>query len=50
MPTTIQTAPESDTGIKLPVLEREQLILQGRSYHWITERVCGVLDLSLIHI
>ena len=44
MESTIQTAPESAAGIKLPVLEREQLILQGRSYHWITERVCGVLE------
>jgi molybdopterin-containing oxidoreductase family membrane subunit len=30
--------------IKLPVLEREQLILNNRSYNWITERICGVLE------
>lgn len=31
-------------GPKLPVLKREKLILNDRSYHWITERVCGVLE------
>ena len=31
-------------GPKLPVLKREKLILSGRSYHWITERICGVLE------
>ncbi|NIP17648.1 MAG: hydrogenase, partial [Xanthomonadales bacterium] len=25
-------------------LEREKLILNRRSYHWITERVCGVIE------
>jgi Ni/Fe-hydrogenase subunit HybB-like protein len=44
MASTTQTAPETHTGVKLPVLEREKLILQGRSYHWITERICGVLE------
>ncbi len=44
MASTTQTAPETQTGVKLPVLEREKLILNGRSYHWITERICGVLE------
>ena len=30
--------------VKLPVLEREKLVLNKRSYHWITERVCGVVE------
>lgn len=38
------TAHEPRNGPKLPVLEREKLILNGRSYGWITERVCGVLE------
>jgi Ni/Fe-hydrogenase subunit HybB-like protein len=44
MASTTQTAPETHTGVKLPVLEREKLILSGRSYHWITERICGVVE------
>jgi molybdopterin-containing oxidoreductase family membrane subunit len=44
MASTTTTAPETHTGVKLPVLEREKLILNGRSYHWITERICGVLE------
>ena len=35
---------QSQSGPKLPVLEREKLILNNRSYHWITERVCGVIE------
>ncbi len=35
------TAPETHTGVKLPVLEREPLVLNNRSYHWITDRICG---------
>ena len=31
-------------GPKLPVLEREKLILNKRSYNWITERICGVIE------
>ena len=31
-------------GPKLPVLEREKLILNKRSYNWITERICGVVE------
>ena len=39
------TQPENTTsGIKIPVLEREELILNKRSYHWITERICGVVE------
>jgi molybdopterin-containing oxidoreductase family membrane subunit len=30
--------------VKIPVLEREKLILNERSYHWITERICGVIE------
>ena len=30
--------------VKLPVLEREKLVLNKRSYRWITERVCGVVE------
>jgi molybdopterin-containing oxidoreductase family membrane subunit len=35
---------QSKSGPKIPVLEREKLILNNRSYHWITERVCGVIE------
>jgi len=31
-------------GPKIPVLEREKLILNGRSYHWITDRICSVVE------
>jgi Ni/Fe-hydrogenase subunit HybB-like protein len=44
MATPVQTAPETRDGPKLPVLEREKLILNDRSYNWITERICGVLE------
>lgn len=44
MATTSPTAPENPSGVKLPVLEREKLILNERSYHWITERICGVIE------
>jgi Ni/Fe-hydrogenase subunit HybB-like protein len=44
MASSTTTAPETHTGVKLPVLEREKLILNGRSYHWITERICGVVE------
>ena len=30
--------------VKLPVMARETLVLNKRSYHWITERVCGVIE------
>ncbi|BCX49322.1 molybdopterin oxidoreductase membrane subunit [Haloferula helveola] len=43
----MSTASETNTtgdAPKLPVLKREKLILNGRSYHWITERICGVLE------
>jgi Ni/Fe-hydrogenase subunit HybB-like protein len=30
--------------VKLPVLKREKLILNERSYHWITERICGIVE------
>jgi molybdopterin-containing oxidoreductase family membrane subunit len=38
------TAHEPRNGPKLPVLERENLILNNRSYHWITERICGIVE------
>ena len=42
---TATTQSESSKDrIKIPVLERERLILNKRSYHWITERVCGVIE------
>lgn len=28
----------------IPVMEREKLILNNRSYNWITERVCGIIE------
>ena len=44
MASTSQTAPHKDSGIKLPVLKREKLILNDRSYHWITDRICGIIE------
>ena len=44
MPNHPSTLTEAKTAPKIPVLERENLVLKGRSYHWITERVCGVLE------
>ena len=39
------TQSENNTnGIKIPVIEREELILNKRSYNWITERICGVVE------
>ncbi len=43
MATATQNEPTRQ-GPKLPVLKREKLILNDRSYHWITERICGVLE------
>ena len=40
--TTSETAAPRE--VKIPVLERETLVLNKRSYHWITERVCGVIE------
>ncbi len=31
-------------GPKLPVLLREELILNNRSANWVTERICGILE------
>lgn len=28
----------------IPVLEREKLVLSDRSYNWITERICGIVE------
>ena len=44
MAPTTQTGTEERSEIKLPVLSREQLILHGRSYHWITGRICGIVE------
>jgi len=44
MASTSEHAPQTDTGIKLPVLKREKLILNDRSYHWITDRICGIIE------
>jgi Ni/Fe-hydrogenase subunit HybB-like protein len=38
------TTPAQAGGPKLPVLKRETLILNNRSYHWITDRVCGIVE------
>ena len=38
------TTHEPRNGPKLPVLEREHLILNNRSYNWITERICGIVE------
>jgi len=43
--TQSETIADTDADrVKLPVLEREKLILSGRSYNWITERICGVIE------
>ena len=44
MAANTETAPQPDTGVKLPVLKRETLILNERSYHWITDRICGIIE------
>jgi len=31
-------------GPKIPVLKREELILNERSYNWVTERICGIVE------
>jgi len=44
MATTHPASATSAPDVKLPVLKREKLILNERSYHWITERVCGIVE------
>jgi Ni/Fe-hydrogenase subunit HybB-like protein len=45
MAATTRPAPEvPHTRLMLPVLEREALVLGGPSPHWITGRVCGILE------
>jgi Ni/Fe-hydrogenase subunit HybB-like protein len=39
--TTIEKDPNKPV---IPVMEREKLILNNRSYNWITERICGILE------
>ncbi len=39
--TTITKDPNKPT---IPVMEREKLILNNRSYNWITERICGIVE------
>jgi molybdopterin-containing oxidoreductase family membrane subunit len=44
MATTQPASATHASDVKLPVLKREKLILNERSYHWITERVCGIVE------
>jgi len=44
MAATTDTAQHNESGVKLPVLKREKLILNDRSYHWITDRICGIVE------
>ena len=37
-------AEQNDGSITLPVFEREKLILNGRSYAWITDRIAGIVE------
>ncbi len=37
-------AEQNDGSITLPVYEREKLILNGRSYAWITDRIAGIVE------
>ncbi len=38
-------APHSDTHTGAPrILDREPLVLNNRSYSWITNRVCGIVE------
>ena len=30
--------------VKIPVLKREELILNNRSYKWITDRICSIVE------
>jgi len=39
-----EASSDTSTAPKLPVLKREKLILNDRSYHWITERICGIVE------
>ena len=45
--TTIEKDPNKPV---IPVMEREKLILNNRSYNWITERICGILVPPTINI
>ena len=44
MAETTETDQHNESGVKLPVLKREKLILNDRSYHWITDRICGIVE------
>ncbi|MEM9478987.1 MAG: NrfD/PsrC family molybdoenzyme membrane anchor subunit [Verrucomicrobiota bacterium] len=37
------TSPDADAPT-LPVLKREPLVLRDRSYSWITNRICGIVE------
>ncbi len=39
-----KTAKKERKGPKIPVLKREELILNDRSYNWVTERICGIVE------
>lgn len=41
---TKETANSNDKSFTLPVLEREKLILNNRSYAWITDRIAGIVE------
>ncbi len=34
----------NDSGAPIQKMEREPLVLNKRSYHWITERICGIIE------
>ena len=38
------TQPKDPNKPVIPVMEREKLILNNRSYGWITDRICGILE------
>ena len=39
-----QTATAASTPSTLRILEREPLVLNNRSYSWITNRICGIVE------
>ena len=34
----------NDNSATVQRMEREPLVLNKRSYHWITERICGIIE------
>lgn len=39
-----KSAQKERKGPKIPVLLREELILNNRSQNWVTERICGIVE------